>query len=439
MTKIGILTLGCRVNQYESQAIAEELENYGYTIVPFSQECDVYIINTCTVTSESDRKSKQMIGRALARKKENGDIIVCVIGCFTQNKKQNLKENDLYNLGDIDFIGGNADKSQIPKLLHEYICERKKNKINFLQDMDNVDKFDDISLKKSNNVRAYLKVQDGCNNFCTYCIVPIVRGRVRSKPIDAVLCDLKALRESGYDEVVFCGIEISAYGEDNGLGLLHLAEAARDTGFKRVRFGSLNPVLLNEEFVKKLSEIEIVMPHFHLSVQSADSKILNDMGRNYDAAQLQRGIDFIYKHFNDVTLSCDIICGFPGETEKDFSATCDFVQKNKIIHAHIFPYSRREGTVAANLANQLPTNVKKARCSELQNIADDTMRRIFGEYSGRHATVLIENKKGKYWFGHTENFMPVALLGNYSAGEFVPVILGDRFEKISDEISFIIA
>ncbi len=436
MTKIGILTLGCRVNQYESQAIAEELENVGYSIVPFSEKCDVYIINTCTVTAESDRKSKQMISRALARKMQNDNIIVCAIGCYTQNKKQNSKENELFELGDIDIIGGNSLKAHIPQLLHEYISD-KKRRINILENMDNVTDFEDISLKKSNNVRAYLKVQDGCNNFCSYCIVPIVRGRVRSKPLNIIKNDLIGLRNSGYDEVVFCGIEISAYN-DNGSNIITLAQAAQELGFKRVRFGSLNPILFTEEFTCTLSQVDAVMPHFHLSVQSASPRILDAMKRGYSAAMLKKATENIYKYFKNVTLSCDLICGFPGENDEDFKLTKDFVSNNEIIHAHIFPYSKRDGTPAALFAEQVPSNIKKMRCAELCDAANKRTKEIFAKYSGKYATVLVENKKNGYWFGHTESFFPVALKGDYKPGEFIDVELSNEFDIISGELAFVI-
>lgn len=438
MKKVGILTLGCRVNQYESQAIAEQLEELGYSIVPFSDNCDVYIINTCTVTAESDRKSKQMIGRALARKNENSDVIVCAIGCFTQNRKQILKPGEIFKLDGVDIIGGNSDKSRIAEIIHSYILSRSREPLDILRNMENIRDFENISLKKSNNVRAYLKVQDGCNNFCTYCIVPIVRGRVRSKPIEKIKNDLLLLRQSGYNEVVFCGIEISAYGEDKGNGLISLASAAQEAGFKRVRFGSLNPVLFERDFVQRLSEISVVMPHFHLSVQSASGNVLNAMGRKYDPLQLYRGIENIYKYFNDVTLSCDLICGFPGESDDDFQQTIEFVHNNRFIHAHIFPYSRRKGTPAADFNGQLSSKLKKARCAQLLSVAHEKRKQIFDQHLGTSASVLIENKKNGFWFGHTENFMPVALKTDSTPGSFVKVRLSDKFEYVSDELSFVI-
>ncbi|MBE6688028.1 MAG: tRNA (N(6)-L-threonylcarbamoyladenosine(37)-C(2))-methylthiotransferase MtaB [Ruminococcaceae bacterium] len=438
MKKIGIMTLGCRVNQYESQAIAEGLERLGYCIVSFSDDCDVYIINTCTVTSESDRKSKQMIGRALARKKDNSEIIVCVIGCYTQNKMQIEKNAEALFKDGIDFIGGNTDKSRLPQLLHEYISSQNNQKVNILTNIDNVGDFEDITVKKSNNVRAFLKVQDGCNNFCTYCIVPRVRGRIRSKSIENVKNDLIGLRNSGYEEVVFCGIEISSYGNDGGDSLLTLAELAQELGFKRVRFGSLNPIVFSENFTRKLSQIKVVMPHFHLSVQSASSRVLSVMGRKYDSGQLKKCVENIYKYFEHVTLSCDIICGFPGETTEDFEETAAFIKSNEIIHAHIFPYSKRLGTPAAEFPNQHTNKTKKERCAALSHIAFEKKKYIYEAQVGKKVTVLIENFKSGYWFGHTEKFLPVAIKKDCKPGEFVQVTLENNFDFISDEYCFII-
>ncbi|MBQ9941104.1 MAG: tRNA (N(6)-L-threonylcarbamoyladenosine(37)-C(2))-methylthiotransferase MtaB [Clostridia bacterium] len=437
MTKIGILTLGCRVNQYESQAISEQLKKRGYLIAPFQDDCDVYIINTCTVTSSSDKKSRQMIGRAIAKKKANNDIIVCAIGCFTQNRFQNNKNIPMFTSGDIDFIGGNTDKSKIPELLDRYIKSHSKEKLSVLKDIEKEKDFDDLTLSKSTNTRAYLKVQDGCNNFCTYCIVPIVRGPVRSKPIEKVKEDLINLKNGGYNEVVFCGIEISAYGNDNGESLVSLAKLAKETGFARVRYGSLNPTLLNEHFIKQLSEFDVVMPHFHLSVQSASDTVLAAMGRQYTQNTLQHGINLLHKYFENVTLSCDIICGFPGETEDDFNETVKFISENEITHAHIFPYSKRDGTPAACAPNQVSQNTKKQRCTLLQNVATSKVNEVFRKYTGETFNVLIENKKGGYYLGHTENFLPVALSRRCEVGTFEKVTLSDVFEKVSDEISFI--
>ena len=355
MLKIGIMTLGCRVNQYESQAISEGLAELGYQITSFQDDCDVYIINTCTVTSSSDKKSRQMISRALAKKRENNNIKVCAIGCFTQNRFQIHNSFSVSGLDDIDFIGGNTDKSRIPHLLHEYISSKSYSPLNILQNIDTINKFENLSLTKSTNTRAYLKVQDGCNNFCTYCVVPVVRGRVRSKPIEDVKTDLHNLRKENYNEVVFCGIEISAYQS----GLYELAKAAENAGFERVRFGSMNPVTFTEKFIRDLSGIRIVMPHFHLSVQSASDSILKKMGRSYTTEQLNNAVNLIYEYFDNATLSCDLICGFPGETQEDFENTVKFVSSNEVTHAHIFPYSKREGTPAATFPNQIPANVKK--------------------------------------------------------------------------------
>lgn len=434
MLKIGIMTLGCRVNQYESQSISEELEKLGYKIVPFSDDCDVYIINTCTVTSASDKKSRQMISRALSKKKADSSVKVCVIGCFTQNKYQLHGESFLNELGEVDIIGGNTDKSNIPNIIHDYIVQSRTEQVSCLKAIDKVCKFENLSLTKSKNTRAYLKVQDGCNNFCTYCIVPHVRGRVRSKPLDDVRNDLYRLKSEGYNEVVFCGIEISAYES----GLFELAKAAEEVGFNRVRFGSMNPVTFTDSFLSKLSEIDIVMPHFHLSVQSASDSVLKAMGRGYTSDQLAESIGLIHKYFADATLSCDLICGFPGESERDFEDTIRFVSSNKITHAHIFPYSKRDGTPAAAMKNQLSSSEKKDRCTRLGEVASDKLAQIFNEYRGREFNVLIENQKGEFYFGHTENFLPVAIRHNCKVGTFEKVTLGNTYGTFADETAFIV-
>jgi len=434
MLKIGIMTLGCRVNQYESQSISEELSGLGYEINSFNEDCDVYIINTCTVTSSSDKKSRQMISRALAKKKEKPNTKVCAIGCFTQNKFQIQKCFSVSGLDGIDIIGGNSGKSSIARVIHEYISSGKSEPVNILKDISEVCEFENLSLTKSKNTRAYLKVQDGCDNFCTYCIVPVVRGRVRSKPIEEVRNDLFNLRKEGYNEVVFCGIEISAYQS----GLVELAKAAEKAGFDRVRFGSMNPTTSSEGFIRNLSDIDAVMPHFHLSVQSASDTVLKNMGRNYTSHELYKSIESIHKYFKNATLSCDLICGFPGETEKDFEDTLSFVSSNEITHAHIFPYSKREGTPAATFKNQIPEAIKKERCSRLCTVSDIKLKEIFEKYRGDKFSVLIENKKGDFYFGHTENFLPVALRRKCTTGTFESVILGKEFGIFADETAFIV-
>lgn len=393
--KIGILTLGCRVNQYESDAIAERLEKKGYEIASFEDaDCDAYIINTCTVTAESDSKCRKAIRRAL-----RCGAPVAVIGCFVQGAGENVEE-----LERVNYVSGNRNKGDVADDIERIINGEKIDKRASMVGAE----YEKMEISACRYVKAYVKIEDGCNNFCSYCYVPYVRGRVRSRSEDDIITEIKKLKNSGYREIILSGIETSAYGEDTGREqpLCELVERIqKECRIDRLRFGSLNPAFFTEERLDRLSQIEGVMPHFHLSVQSASSHVLGLMRRQYGAEDLYRTVESIRRFFPSVNLSCDMICGFPGEREVDHQESINFIEKGKILHTHIFPYSKREGTRACTMTGQIPESEKYRRAREMTAVAQKVHKSIFAENVGKEYTVLTEFFKGDTALGYTENFI----------------------------------
>lgn len=400
----GIYTLGCKVNQYESQAIAEALEARGFDIISPTAVCDAYIINTCTVTAESDRKARQFIRRAISK---NPDAVVIVTGCMAQTAP-----DEVAAIEGVDAVIGNSDKLSAAKLADE-LCQNKQNggktKISVLD--INTAPFEDMTITKFDRTRAYVKIEDGCESRCTYCIIPNARGKIRSKPFDQVIREVEILTKNGCREVVLTGIETASYGRD--LGGVDLADLLcrvdKIEGIGRVRLGSLDPSLIKEDFVKRIAPLKSLAPHFHLSLQSGSSKVLANMKRKYNADMAMRAIELLRKYIPRSQFTTDIIVGFPGETEQDFEETVEFVRKARFLMTHIFPYSKRAGTPAATMSGQ----IQKAEKSRRLHVLSDVESQIRGELLEKRiadepvSEVLFESFADGVATGHTDDFIEV--------------------------------
>lgn len=407
MKKVALHNLGCKVNAYETEAMQELLEKEGYEIVPFKEGADIYIINTCTVTNMADRKSRQMLHRA---KKMNPNAIVVAAGCYVQAKSES-KETD----ESIDIIIGNNKKQDLISILKEY-QEKHDGIQKEIIDINHTKEYEELHLSKTaEHTRAYLKVQDGCNQFCTYCIIPYARGRVRSREKENVVAEVKQLVANGYQEVVLTGIHLSSYGVDlQGEDLLSLILAVNEIeGLKRIRLGSLEPRIITEEFAKTISGLEKICPHFHLSLQSGCNGTLKRMNRRYTAEEYFEKCELLRKYFDNPALTTDVIVGFPGETEEEFEESRVFVEKVNFYETHIFKYSRREGTKAAVMENQVPEQIKTKRSNILLELDERKRKEYEEKFIGKTVEVLMEEeveKEGKrYQTGHTKEYIKVAL------------------------------
>ena len=419
MKKVALHNLGCKVNAYETEAMQELLERHGYEIVPFQEGADVYIINTCTVTNMADRKSRQMLHKA---RKMNPDSIVVACGCYVQAKKDDIPEG-------IDIVVGNNKKQNIVEILENYEREQNKEAGNVEEDgrkdaADTYQEILDIGHEKAyedlhlstaaEHTRAYIKVQDGCNQFCSYCIIPFARGRVRSRSRDSVLEEVKTLAANGYKEVVLTGIHLSSYGIDNDDNLLSLILAIHDVdGIERIRLGSLEPRIITEEFAQTISKLPKMCPHFHLSLQSGCDATLKRMNRRYTAEEYYEKCQLLRKYFHNPALTTDVIVGFPGETEEEFAESKAFVDKVDFYETHIFKYSRREGTKAAAMENQVPDQIKAKRSAELLELNRKKQAAYEEKLVGTTQEVLIEEKivrdGEELQVGHTKEYVKIGV------------------------------
>jgi len=402
MKKVALHNLGCKVNAYETEAMQELLLENGYEIVPFKEGADIYIINTCTVTNMADRKSRQMLHRA---KKMNPDAIVVAAGCYVQTEKDKVDES-------IDIIVGNNKKKDIIKILNEYELERGLKKE--IIDINHTKEYEELHLSRTaEHTRAYIKVQDGCNQFCTYCIIPYARGRVRSRSRDSVIEEVTTLASNGYKEVVLTGIHLSSYGVDTGDYLLNLILAVHEVeGIERIRLGSLEPRIITEEFARTISELPKMCPHFHLSLQSGCNETLKRMNRRYTAEEYFEKCQLLRKYFKNPALTTDVIVGFPGETEEEFEESMKFVDKVDFYETHIFKYSRRAGTKADRMENQIPENIKTERSNVLLELNEKKMKKYEQNLLGTKQEVLMEESViidgKKYQVGHTKEYVKIA-------------------------------
>ncbi len=385
MKKAALHNLGCKVNAYETEAMQQMLEEAGYEIVSFSQKADVYIINTCSVTNMADRKSRQMLHRA---KKMNPDSIVIGAGCYVQTSYQQACE-DL----SIDIIIGNNRKKDLIRLIQEY--ESHNHVSDACIDInDGNQEYEELHMTRTaEHTRAFVKVQDGCNQFCSYCIIPYARGRVRSRNIADVETEISALAENGYKEVVLTGIHLSSFGLDHGESLLKLIETVHQIpGIERIRLGSLEPRVITDAFVHAISALPKVCPHFHLSLQSGSTTVLKRMNRKYTATEYADKCEILRRYYAHPAITTDIIVGFPGETEEEFSQTMDFVKQIGFYEIHVFKYSKRKGTVAADMKDQVSESAKNERSNQLIQVAEQMKQEFVQYYQGKKVSVLFEQE-----------------------------------------------
>lgn len=406
MKKAALHNLGCKVNAYETEAMQHLLEEAGYEIVPFTQKADVYVINTCSVTNMADRKSRQMLHKA---KKNNPDSIVVAAGCYVQTSEKEVL-NDL----SVDIVIGNDRKHDLVRLLEEYSLDSVNDTVDDINDGKHG--FEELFIDQTKeHTRAFIKVQDGCNQFCSYCIIPYARGRVRSRRFENVIAEVERLAANGFKEVVLTGIHLSSYGVDfeEATGLLELIQAVNAVkGIERIRLGSLEPKIVTEHFASELSKLDKICPHFHLSLQSGCDATLKRMNRKYTTKEYERGCELLRKYFVHPAITTDVIVGFPGETEEEFEQTKAYLEHIHFYEMHIFKYSKRKGTRAAVMPDQIDEQVKAARSEKLIALGHDMSKEFRKFYIGKNEEVLFEEKAvigdKEYFVGYTKEYVKVA-------------------------------
>ena len=406
MKKAALHNLGCKVNAYETEAMQHLLEEAGYEIVPFTQKADVYVINTCSVTNMADRKSRQMLHKA---KKNNPDSIVVAAGCYVQTSEKEVL-NDL----SVDIVIGNDRKHDLVRLLEEYSLDSVNDTVDDINDGKH--DFEELFIDQTKeHTRAFIKVQDGCNQFCSYCIIPYARGRVRSRRFENVIAEVERLAANGFKEVVLTGIHLSSYGVDfeEATGLLELIQAVNAVkGIERIRLGSLEPKIVTEHFASELSKLDKICPHFHLSLQSGCDATLKRMNRKYTTKEYERGCELLRKYFVHPAITTDVIVGFPGETEEEFEQTKAYLEHIHFYEMHIFKYSKRKGTRAAVMPDQIDEQVKAARSEKLIAFGHDMSKEFRKFYIGKNEEVLFEEKAvigdKEYFVGYTKEYVKVA-------------------------------
>lgn len=445
---VAFCTLGCKVNQYETDAMRGSFEAEGYEVKEFSQEASVYVINTCTVTNMADRKSRQMMHRA---KKKNPDGIIVAVGCYVQAAKEQLEEDTL-----IDLVIGNNMKSQVVQIVEQYIQDNRhtEDRDAYVADIAHSHEYETMHIETvSEHTRAYIKIQDGCNQFCSYCIIPYARGRVRSRKMEDILQEVRNLTANGYKEIVLTGIHISSYGldfehtadeqEDYGpfknSALIDLIEALSGIeGFERIRLGSLEPRIITENFVRRLCKVPQICPHFHLSLQSGCDETLKRMNRHYTTALYLEKCGILRQYFDRPALTTDVIVGFPGETEEEFAQTERFLETVHFSDMHIFKYSKRRGTKAADMPNQIDPQIQSVRSEKLIALGERMKDDFLEACKDQEQIVLIEEETEidgtKYMTGHSKNYIRCA----FEMDGLVPnmVIKGAINSKLNEEFVF---
>lgn len=420
--KVAFFTLGCKVNQYETDLMMKQFSDCGYQIIDEKQGvADIYVVNSCSVTNLSTRKTRQLLSKA----KKTGGIVV-LVGCYAQE----LMENNKVEIKNVDLILGNEEKKDIIKYVNEYIENKKESvkeninkklednnlKLKVVNDISKVKKYiQKESLEKGINVRESIKIEDGCDNFCSYCIIPYVRGRIRSRSLEDIKKEIINLVKSGVGEVVLVGIEIASYGKDlnEDVNLIDVVEEiSKIEGLKRIRLGSIEPRILTKENIIRLSKIKKLCNHFHISVQSIDNEVLKRMNRKYTREYLFETIDLIRKYIEDVSFTCDIIVGFPGETEEEFLNTLEGVKKIGFYEIHVFKYSKRKWTIAANMKDQVDGNISNERSEKLIALGKELKEKYLNKYIGKKMYVLFESFKDGYLYGYTSNYIKVKVKGD---------------------------
>ena len=430
MKKAALHNLGCKVNAYETEAMQQMLEEAGYEIVPFSEKADVYVINTCSVTNMADRKSRQMLHRA---KKLNPDAAVVAAGCYVQTKENEAKCDEA-----IDILIGNNQKKELVERLDAFFAGRGE-KVEAVVDINHEKQaFEELTLDHAaEHTRAFIKVQDGCNQFCSYCIIPYARGRVRSRNVQNVLEEVKRLAASGYQEVVLTGIHLSSYGIDCGESLLHLIQMVHQVeGIRRIRLGSLEPRIVTETFAEELAKMEKICPHFHLSLQSGCDATLARMNRKYTTEEYENACSILRKNFTHPAITTDVIVGFPGETEEEFAQTKEYLKRIHFYEMHIFKYSRRAGTRAAVMPNQVSDQIKAKRSDVLLELEKRQSLDYRKSFLGKEEEVLLEEETKvdgvTYLTGYTKEYVKVAYPAEIGVRNML--VRGQLVEMLTDEI-----
>ena len=397
--KVAFITLGCKVNQYESNGMAQKFLEKGYKVVEHTEKADIYVVNTCTVTNISDRKSRQMLRRV---KEINKDSIVIAVGCYVQVAKR-----DVEKIPEIDICLGNDEKANIVDFAEKYIKDKIKEVP--MQDVLKSKEFVDFGeVVFTEKTRAVVKIQDGCDRYCSYCIIPYARGRVRSRNPENIIEEIKEIVKKDIKEVVITGIHIASYGKDfkNGYKLIDLLEEINKIeGLKRIRLGSIEPLLINEEFISRLKKLDKMCPHFHLSLQSGCDETLKRMNRRYTTKEFKNIVKIIINNYSDAMLTTDVIVGFPGETEEEFGNTYKFLKEIKFYKINVFKYSQRKGTKAAVMPNQIDGKIKEQRSKKIIELSDSIQEEYNKSYIGKEIEVLFEEEKGEIYKGHTKNYI----------------------------------
>ena len=426
MKEVAFCTLGCKVNQYETNAMEQKFIQAGYQIKNFNEKADIYIINTCTVTNMSDKKSRQMIRKA---KQLNKDAIVVAVGCYVQTAKEELE-----NIKELDLILGNNEKKDIVQYVEKHQSGIMQIKYNDVLHQNEYDEYGFVT--HIEQTRAIVKVQDGCDRFCSYCAIPYARGKVRSRKLENIIEEVTKLAQNGIKEVVITGIHIASYGKDfnENIGLIDVLEKINEIeGIQRIRLGSLEPMLINENFLNRLSKLDKICHHFHLSLQSGCDETLKRMNRRYTTEEFRNVVNLLRNTYNDVILTTDIIVGFPGETEEEFKKTYEFLQEIKFYKMHVFKYSKRSGTKAAIMPNQIKPEIQEERSKKLIELSDLNQKEYNKQYLGKTLEVLFEEQSGEYIKGHTQNYIVVNVKGNISSfhNEIINVKI---VEMLGDEL-----
>lgn len=399
MKKVAFITLGCKVNQYETNSMIQKFIQKGYEIVEATQEADIYIVNTCTVTNMSDRKSRQMLRRV---KEQNPKALVVACGCYVQVAKEEVE-----SIKEIDFVLGNNEKKEIVERIEK--CEEQSQKNKEIEDVMQQKEYVELGTTTyTEKTRAVIKVQDGCDRFCSYCIIPYARGRVRSRKPENILTEIEKIAQKGIQEVVITGIHIASYGKDfeKEYKLIDLLEEINKIqGIQRIRLGSIEPLLITKEFIERLSKLEKICHHFHLSLQSGCDETLKRMNRRYSTIQFKEIVERLRNTYEDVILTTDIIVGFPQESEEEFEQTYKFLKQIKFYKMHIFKYSPRKGTKAAQMSRQIDGKVKEERSQKLIELSNRNQKEYNKKYIGKRIEILCEEEKNGYYQGHTKNYI----------------------------------
>jgi threonylcarbamoyladenosine tRNA methylthiotransferase MtaB len=434
MNKVAFVTLGCKTNQYETDALMDIFYKNRYEVVDFDDFSDVYVINTCTVTNVSDKKSRQMIRRA---KKSNPDGLVVVVGCYAQ-----ISPDEVSAIEDVDIVIGTDSRSAIISYIEDYKAGLTDKPYVIVEDIMKIKVFEEMSVSSiTTHTRAFIKIQEGCNQYCTYCIIPYARGHVRSRSLQQILDEIEALTHKGYVEFVLTGIHIGSYGLDlNGVSVIDLLEAIQKLeGVQRIRLGSVEPRLISEDFIKRIQPLDKLCDHFHLSLQSGSDTVLNRMNRKYTAEAFSIAVERLRNLYGKPSLTTDIIVGFPGETETEFEETMAFVRHIKFSEIHVFQFSKREGTPAATMPDQVDPAIKKVRSEQLialaQQLGDDYKKSFIGD----RIELLIEERKGAECIGHSKNYLKLSVLdpeNTAKQGEVYTVIVKEvENEKIISQFA----